>query len=245
MNNQLTNNAQDRQVMPKLRTLETLPKKTYIDGKEVEETADNYTRIGQAKELLIQLHLALSDRAKEIEALWERGLVPRGFLGEITLIFEQADKAIRSTVEQETVGVPPTLSDARALLLNVNDFEKSVQARNDLSPDCRKWVQELRVDLLHYVRQIEMTYGVVNKAEDGYLRPPNRPINLKTKQAYLKLVQEHQSANGANTFPKPGIARTALAKQGVKVTTRTLGTWRQKLQREILSYPTKKKTGNK
>ena len=245
MNNKLTNNAQNRQGMPKLQTLETLPKRTYIEGKEVEENADNYTRIGQVKKFLLQLHQALSERAKEIESLWERGLVPQDFLGEINLIFEQADKAIRSTDERETVGVAPSLSDARALLLNVNDFEKSFEARKDLSHDCLDWFKELRADLLHYVHQIEMTYAVVNKGEDGYLRPPNRPANLKGKQAYWKLVQEHQSANGENTFPKPGIARTALAKQGIAVTTRTLRTWRQELQRETLSYPAKKKTGNK
>lgn len=246
MNDAMIDSSNDKQIMSVRPTLESLPKKIYVNGQFVEDkNADGYTRGGQVEKLLFQLDMALADRTKEIEELWYARLAPKEFLDMITLVFEQANEAITSTVEHKTTGAPPTLSDARALLKVAHSFKKAVNATNDLSHEFLSWVDELMQDLEHYVLQIEMTYRVVNRGKDGHFRFPNRPANSDGKQAYWNMVQAHQLAHGQNTFPKPKIAREALAKIGIRVTSRTLRNWRSELEKGTLFYLSKEKSGNK
>jgi hypothetical protein len=226
--------------------MEALPGEKYSSGKLLQKkkkAEDIKYRSNFIHNLTVKLLGALGTRKNEIEAIWEKNLVPDELLKDINTIFEQAFSTTDRVFEHKSKGAPPSLRTAKKLLKHIKVFEKSINEKHDLSPDCTQWATELCLDLKHYVQQINMAYGVV-KSKDNVLRPQGRRTNFLAKDAFWIFVKEHQLKNGPSTYPKPQVAQKALQKMGHKVTTRTLGNWKSQIENGTFSHLVQSKNGN-
>ncbi len=211
--------------------LESLPRKIYIDGKElVEQISDDEDRRFFITNSVFQLNSELSVRGDELVFLRGKLFAPDEFLNAANLILAQVNETQNAILGQKSVGAPPSLSKARSLLGLIEAFEKLANQQVGLAPEYQAWAEELCGDIYHFVQQIEMTYGIVNTDANGRPKPPNRPTDLVGKKCYWELVEEHRASNGEGTFPKPKFAHEKLAAQGIKVTTKTIGNWRRQIE---------------
>ncbi len=211
--------------------LASLPRKIYIDGKElIEQISDDEDRSTFVHKFILQLTSELSARDDELESLQGKSSAPEEFLDAAKLILAQADEVTNAMLGQKSVGAPPSLSDARSLLGFIETFDKLANQQVELPSEYQAWAEELCGDIYHFVHQIEMTYGIVNTDKNGMPKPPNRPTDLAGKKCYWELVEEHRASNGEGTFPKLKFAHEKLAAQGIKVTTKTIGNWRGQIQ---------------
>lgn len=212
-------------------TLDSLPRKKYIDGKElIEQAIDNYSRSTFVRRSALWLNRELHDREKEMESLLGKTFTPQDFSDDAKLIFDKSYEVTNKILEHKSVGAPPSLRKARSLSVAIEAFEKLANERDDLTPEHRAWVEELCGDIHHFVRQIEITYAIVKTDQSGRPKPPNRPPNREGKQFYWRLVKEHRASNGEGTLPKTKFAHEKLADLGIRVTPRAINTWRKQIE---------------
>jgi hypothetical protein len=186
-----------------------------------------------------QLDMAVCKRAREEERLFQLGAVSPGMQSLLLAFHRSIVDTIESTTHHDEIGAPKTLSDARNLALEVEQFDRQVHAmiptRQKQRRALLKCVEELIGDVRHYARQIELTYHSVPD-EGGKPRLANRPTNLDAKQKFAELIFQHQQLNGPSAFPKTGQIRTALKASGIKVSDRTIRYWIAQMKNGTFDY---------
>jgi hypothetical protein len=197
-------------------------------------TSKSKDRADFSRAFIHQLDGFLELRAREFEALWERGALPKAAQTLVTELFLEACAAIDTTLHHKREGAPPTLKRARALLKKTRDLEKVF---DDLLDGTRPRALELAFcirdlcdDIAHYVQQIEVTYAIVSAQATAPPRPANRPTNRTAKDAFADVVYQHQLKHGAGTFPKPAAVRSKLTLSGHTVSDRILRYWRDQMK---------------
>lgn len=177
---------------------------------------------------------ALYESAVELNDLWNRGAISNGIAALTSNIFGVACKTIDDSLKQTHVGAPSTLAKAKKLVKAMEGFRAAIDsALTHDKPHALKLaccLHEFCCDIAHYEQQIRFAYGIVQITAEGRSMPANRPTNLQGKKEFAKIVNAHQAAHGAHTFPKPRQIKAALASVNLSVPDRTLREWRKQMQ---------------
>lgn len=195
----------------------------------------NYSRVAA-----YWLDEALCESAAGLNDLWGRGAISTEVADLIRRIFSIACSTVDDSLKPTRVGSPPTLMKARDLLKAMEGFRVSIDSvithdqRHAL--DLAWCLHEFCCDIAHYELQIRFAYGIVHVDAEGNPKPANKPTKLKEKKEFAKIVNEHQAAHGAGTFPKPRQIKAALARVNHSIPDRTLREWRKQMRRNTFSH---------
>lgn len=183
---------------------------------------------------------ALCESAAELNDLWNRGAISTEIADLIRRIFRIACTTIDDSLKPTRVGSPPTLMKARDLLKAMEEFRVSIDfvithdRRHALS---LAWcLHEFCCDIAHYEQQIRFAYGIVHLTAEGRPKPANRPTKIREKKEFEKIVNKHQAAQGAETFPKTRQIKAALAAVNQSVPDRTLREWRKQMRLKTFDH---------
>jgi len=178
-----------------------------------------------------QLEASLTSTARDLEGFWSQEIISDELALEITEFFKAVCNTLDKTLGHKTKGAPATLRNARSLSPSVKSFETKIThlIPKDVlrSRGLEQCLKELLEDVRHYVRQIEMTYGIV-RLQGANPVLSNRPSNTMAFEKMLDLIESHAHINGANSKLKPKLLRAQLSEAGYAVSERTLRIWRAK-----------------
>ena len=178
-----------------------------------------------------KLEDSLVSAARDLEGFWSQEIISDELALEITEFFKQVCTALDETLHHKSKGAPATLRNARSLRPSIESFETKLthlipkDAVIDIGLE--QCLKELFEDVRHYVRQIEMTYGIV-RLQGANPVLSNRPSNTMAFEKMLDLIESHAHINGENSKLKPKLLRAQLSEAGYAVSERTLRSWRAK-----------------
>jgi hypothetical protein len=176
-----------------------------------------------------QLEQNLVKRARELDDLWDQGVVSKDVAELIAQIFNAACSAIEAILKHKKAGAPPTLRRAKGLLRELQRFQHNIDLTltHDLpgALDLALSLQDLCDDIAHYIRQIGITFAIDNVTVDRQAKPANRPTNWDAKAALAEIVHNHQRQYGTGTLPKPRQATSQLQQAKHHIPDRTLRQW--------------------
>lgn len=177
---------------------------------------------------------ALCESAVELNDLWKGGAISNVVAALTNNIFGLACKTIDDSLRPKYVGAPQTLAKAKKLVKAMEGFRAAIDSAlthdKPLALKLAFCLHEFCCDITHYEQQIRFAYGIVQVTAEGRSMPANRPTNLEGKKELAKIVNAHQAAHGADTFPKPRQIKAALASVNLRVSDRTLREWRKQMR---------------
>lgn len=178
-----------------------------------------------------QLEISLTSTAHDLEGFWSQEIISDELALEITEFFKQVCTALDETLHHKSKGAPATLSNARSLRPSIKSFATKIThliPKDSLvTRGLEQCLKELLEDVRHYIRQIEMTYGIV-RLQGANPVLSNRPSNTMAFEKMLDLIESHAHINGANSKLKPKLLRAQLSEAGYALSERTLRIWRAK-----------------
>ena len=184
-----------------------------------------------SRKYIRQLEISLTSTARDLEGFWSQEIISDELALEITEFFKTVCNTLDKTFGHKTKGAPATLRNARSLRPSIKSFETKL---TDLIPKgalmargLEQCLKELLEDVRHYVRQIEMTYGIVRQ-DRLKLVFPNRPKNIPALEKMNEIVEIYSRIHGSNSALKPKMLRAKLLEAGYAVPERTLRDWRAK-----------------
>ena len=184
------------------------PGRKIIAGKvQPSKDEQNRDRANYCRRADYWLSDALCESAAELNDLWNRGAISNEIATLTSDIFGLACKTIDDSLKPKHVGAPRKLAKAKKLVKAMEVFRAAIDSA--ITHDKRHalelaWcLHEFCCDIAHYERQIRFAYGIVQVTAEGRPKPANRPTKLQGKKEFAKIVNEHQAAHGAGTFPKP------------------------------------------
>lgn len=194
----------------------------------------NRERANYCRRVAYWLSDALCESAAELTDLWNRGAISNEIATLTSNICGLACKTIDDSLKPTHAGAPRTLAKAKSLVKALEGFRAAIDAA--LTHDKRHalelaWcLHEFCCDIAHYERQIRLAYGVVQVTAEGRPKPTNKRTKLQGKKEFAEIVNKHQAAHGAGTFPKPRQIKAALARINQSVSDRTLREWRRQMR---------------
>lgn len=180
-----------------------------------------------------QLNAALCERARTAERLHEEMSIPQSLQTLVCDFHKDVIKAVEKTLGRSRAGAPTTLADARKLISKVRDFELKLDLElthdHIHAFDLAVCMRDLCDDVRHYIRQIELTAGIVFLRASKPLIS-NRPTNWSAKNELAVLISDFKNARGDDAWPSGATMRAALKRRGHECSERTARNWIQQLK---------------
>ncbi len=213
----------------------SVPGRKIIAGKvQPSKEEQNRDRANYCRRAAYWLSDALCESAAELNDLWNRRAISNVIAALTSDIFGLACETIDDSLKPKHVGAPKNLAKAKKLVKAMEVFRVAIDS--GITHDKRHalelaWcLHEFCCDIAHYERQIRFAYGIVQVTAEGRPKPANRPTKLKEKKEFAKIVNEHQTVHGPETFPKLRHIKAALARVNQSIPERTLREWRKQMQ---------------
>ena len=181
-----------------------------------------------------QLLLALDESANELQYLWERNALSKEVADLTRGLVSITRQTLYDSFRSVSRGAPKRLSNAKELLKEMHIFRLKIdlvlthERPHALELAC--CIQEFCCDISHYEQQIRFVYGIVSVTAEGRPKLANRPTKWTAKNAFAKIVIQHQAIHGEGTFPKPRQIKADLSLANHVVPERTLREWRRQVQ---------------
>lgn len=206
--------------------------KKYRSGKKtaLKKESPNRDRSRFSRLAIRQLEQFITEAGLNFNALRDQNFISDELVSIIEDFVKSVYITIDKTLKPTQKGAPPTLRCARDLRLKIDAFEnvtnELIQRDGTNSQDLKDSLKELAEDVRHYIRQIELTYGIVNP-KNSKPNWPNRPANYSAITALVEIIEDHRSENGVKASLKPQKIQILLAASGHTVPDRTIRYWRR------------------